>query len=529
MAAPSTLRPMSGSFAGYWRDRKRLVMDRNAVLPDRCVKCNEPAFGYRKKVNLSHSPLALLVIFGELAHIVAKRATVEIALCEQHRRGRSRAINGVLFTIASFVTGIYLLLQPAFTPMLGLALLLGGFGGVIYAVVVARTVQAAKITDTHLWLSGCGAAFLDSLPLPPATTDPRELPTIAPPAAAPRDAVAEERSAFASARNGALGFTAACAVTAVAYAIQPGELLWGLMFFGALGLFRGISAYRRIPAASRLRPHLVALAAIVAVGLASGAYLAASEVQAAQERSLIASFDAALGAAEPSHTAGATLFSQVMGRPGRWTAQDSVDMTKVATLYAQVADAIAATTPPSSLAWYRDALVKNYRDAADIANGYAKLNDSTPQSAFDALNERWTARVSAYAVVQARLRAQQGLPATPTATARPSPTQTATGVGPKATTGSTTTAIVPQPVVPGTAEAHILIKTTPNTTVSCTILTADGQTQTLSPVQINGAGLGGCGLDLNRSLSTYRGQAVTFIVKRSDGSELGRATVVMAP
>src|SRR5256885_1287140 len=39
-------------------------MDRNAVLPDRCFKCNEPADGYRRTVKLTHVPLGAEMMVG---------------------------------------------------------------------------------------------------------------------------------------------------------------------------------------------------------------------------------------------------------------------------------------------------------------------------------------------------------------------------------------------------------------------------------------------------------------------------------
>src|SRR5438045_334031 len=47
--------PMSN---GIWRDGKTLVMMKEAFLPDRCVKCNGPANGYRLRRRLSwHEPI----------------------------------------------------------------------------------------------------------------------------------------------------------------------------------------------------------------------------------------------------------------------------------------------------------------------------------------------------------------------------------------------------------------------------------------------------------------------------------------
>src|SRR5438445_13854342 len=73
-------------------------MDRNAVLPDRCFRCNEPADGYRRTVKLTHVPLGTEMMVGAIAYAFAKRATLEIGLCERHRR--SRAINAALISLA---------------------------------------------------------------------------------------------------------------------------------------------------------------------------------------------------------------------------------------------------------------------------------------------------------------------------------------------------------------------------------------------------------------------------------------------
>ena len=58
--------------------------------------------------------------------------------------------------------------------------------------------------------------------------------------------------------------------------------------------------------------------------------------------------------------------------------------------------------------WYRDGLVRNFREAVDIATRFANLTSSSSQSAFDTLDGRWTARVNDLKRLQDRLDAQQG-------------------------------------------------------------------------------------------------------------------------
>ena len=62
-AAPN----LQANDTGVWRDGDILVMHKEAVLPDRCIKCNAPCNGYRLKRNLSwHRPAWFLLIFISL-------------------------------------------------------------------------------------------------------------------------------------------------------------------------------------------------------------------------------------------------------------------------------------------------------------------------------------------------------------------------------------------------------------------------------------------------------------------------------
>ena len=81
--------------SGIWRDDKILVMTKEAFLPDRCVKCNAAANGYRLRKKLSwHEPILYVVVaiatllYVILALALSKRATVEFGLCQDHVRRR---------------------------------------------------------------------------------------------------------------------------------------------------------------------------------------------------------------------------------------------------------------------------------------------------------------------------------------------------------------------------------------------------------------------------------------------------------
>jgi len=396
----------AGQFAGYWRDGKRVGMDRNALLPDRCFKCDEPADGYRRTVKLTHVPLGTEMMVGAIAYAFAKQAKVEIGLCERHRS--SRAVNIALFSLAVLGLSIFVFTQVRATdlvlPLLATAGLMGGVIGLIYAAVGTRLVRATRITDTHIWLKGAGEPFLASLPDAPAVGAGGALPTLGQPPA-PADPAVEAGVAFRDARNGALAFLVGCIVTAGSYALLPGRYLiaWGAVVYGLIRLVRGLRTYISTPAEHRKMEHALLLVAIVGAGLFAGGWVVTSEVTTQTEANQL---DSALTTAGDYQIQGATLFRDVMNRTDAWSAQDSADMRKVASLYGQAADALAVSPAPLEYAWYRDGLVRNYREAVDIATLFSNLTSASNQGSFDSLVARWRTRVNDLNQLQARLDAK---------------------------------------------------------------------------------------------------------------------------
>jgi hypothetical protein len=395
----------AGQFAGYWRDGKRVVMDRNAVLPDRCFKCDEPADGYRRATTLTHVPTGTELMVGAIAYAFAKRAPIEIGLCGRHRRSKA---NVALVSLAVLLSSIFVFTQVRATelvlPLLATVGLIGGVIGLLYAFVGTRVVRATRITDTHIWLKGAGEPFLASLPAAPATSPDGALPTleISKPVAADPAVVADV--AFRDARRGALAFLAGCLITAGTYAALPGRyfIAWGAVVYGLFQLVRGLRAYLRVPSEHRKMDHALMLVAIVGLGLIAGGWVATSEVadlMAANQ------FDAAQEAAANSETQANTLFTEIASRQ-TWTVQEELDMRKVASLYRQAAEALAASPAPAAYVWYRDGLVHYYRQAAEISTGYSYLSTSSSQDAFDALAGRWDALEKELADLEAKLRAQ---------------------------------------------------------------------------------------------------------------------------
>jgi hypothetical protein len=156
--------------AGIWREGKTLVMDKNAMLPDYCVKCNGPANGLRVRKKLAwHHPVLYVLIFGAalfyviLAAALSKRATVDFPVCENHKnRRRTLLIVGLVLLALGTMLGIL-----GFTsdyPEIGVFGLLLFFVAVFWLVFASRVVGVKKIDDRYAWLTGLNGDFLDLFP-----------------------------------------------------------------------------------------------------------------------------------------------------------------------------------------------------------------------------------------------------------------------------------------------------------------------------------------------------------------------------
>ena len=176
-AAPTTASVMPDGQAGIWRQGKTLVMERQATLPDICVKSNQPTEGYRLKRNLSwhHPGWALLVIinipiYAVVALMVSKRSVVHIGLSDAWRRRRLRRIwlawLCVLLAVVGGVAGVWIAENGE--ESIGVPMLLGSvvvfFGGLLYGMISARLIRAKRIDKKLVWFNGAHPDFLNRFP-----------------------------------------------------------------------------------------------------------------------------------------------------------------------------------------------------------------------------------------------------------------------------------------------------------------------------------------------------------------------------
>lgn len=158
------------SSESLWRSGKRVVARTGTVFPDRCVKCNESAAGFRLKRTLywMHPAWWLLFIVSRLIliivyFVVRKKAVVHIGLCARHRAKRKL---GIIIAWSSVALGFLVMFgslaySPGWCIFAGFMVMLAGG---ITGGVMAHTVRATKVDKQFVWLAGVHRDIVASLP-----------------------------------------------------------------------------------------------------------------------------------------------------------------------------------------------------------------------------------------------------------------------------------------------------------------------------------------------------------------------------
>lgn len=173
---------------GLWRDGDRLVMHKQARLPNLCVKSGvvTDEEGITRRLQWHPPWIAITIIGGLLVYVIlalvmTKRATVTFPLSEdEKRKRRSRLVTtwivalGSLALIIGCIGGFATINRPSDEMVVSLLCGIGaGIVGLLVALVVGQTIarilKPTKITDTHLWLKGVHENILSQLPPLPQT------------------------------------------------------------------------------------------------------------------------------------------------------------------------------------------------------------------------------------------------------------------------------------------------------------------------------------------------------------------------
>ncbi len=183
--------PSTGS--GASGDGGLVRIELEGQLPDRCIRCNGPAEGYRLERSLYWRPVwwkwtswgsVLLTFTGGMANpivliafwpvvicvwvadlFVRRKVVVEVGLCRGHRRVRQGLMAGfavswavIIALVAATFNGYRAMDNGLFwIVVLGMFLL-----GV--AVSLLYRVGVKQVIGEHLWLQGAGRPFVHSLP-----------------------------------------------------------------------------------------------------------------------------------------------------------------------------------------------------------------------------------------------------------------------------------------------------------------------------------------------------------------------------
>ncbi len=152
---------------GLWQDGRLLLANRNAALPNRCVKCNQPTDHKMKRTYYWHPSgwyfliLLSVLIYVIVAMVVRKKAKIQVGLCERHRRRRIYSMAaGTLVPLCSIGGCIA---SEASDLGLALSLILVPFG-LIWLAFASQLLRATRIDEQFVYLKGVHADYLATLP-----------------------------------------------------------------------------------------------------------------------------------------------------------------------------------------------------------------------------------------------------------------------------------------------------------------------------------------------------------------------------
>lgn len=148
-----------------WMEGANLVVQKEAPLPDACMKCGASSIVERRNQRFVFTPPWVIVIFlvspiigAVVALIVQKKGRLHLPLCAEHARRWKQGILfmwlGVGWLIVAMILGAIALGNEL--PEAGVPLFISSFVGIIVAAVMNkdRFLRAKKIDEQTISLSG---------------------------------------------------------------------------------------------------------------------------------------------------------------------------------------------------------------------------------------------------------------------------------------------------------------------------------------------------------------------------------------
>ncbi len=172
---PSFPHPYQQPSGGIYRHGKEVVVHKNAMMPERCVKCNEQLSGYnagggfvRQKYRW-HSPLIYIalispIIYIILAAVLSKNATVDIPLCSNHLENKNITGKKLLVSGVGSVFAIFLLGSLGYAGMAFLIFFAAIIGLPLAYTYLYKPLQVSKIENDYVYLKGVSEEYISQLP-----------------------------------------------------------------------------------------------------------------------------------------------------------------------------------------------------------------------------------------------------------------------------------------------------------------------------------------------------------------------------
>jgi hypothetical protein len=153
------------SARGLWRDEKRLVVHISALVPARCLKCNQWTGEQPRTAYIRHFPkenilMLVLLVVAPFTVIFWKRVYLEVVLCTKHlwvqRLSSAAAWMIVIGSFVVFVLSVARWSRPIY--VLSLLMLVGGYA---LGLTVGTSVSVHKVEGQYTWVGGVCLEYLN--------------------------------------------------------------------------------------------------------------------------------------------------------------------------------------------------------------------------------------------------------------------------------------------------------------------------------------------------------------------------------
>ncbi len=155
-----------GTYA--WRHGDGVIVSKNlAVLPPRCVRCNQAEATRVSVTSQWHPPwVYVLLCLGAIPYVIGAMATrqqitIQVPLCQEHQSRRSLGMWLILLGIFGPLGAIFLAMAAENTLALALCPIL--FLALIPGLMLRNVLSPKRIDAFHAWFKA-GDAFVASLP-----------------------------------------------------------------------------------------------------------------------------------------------------------------------------------------------------------------------------------------------------------------------------------------------------------------------------------------------------------------------------